>query len=373
MNGFREVVVDLDAIEANTRRMVEVLDGAALIAVVKADGYGHGALPAAEAALRGGAAMLATAELAEAELLRDAGIDARLLCWLHGPDTPFDRAARRGIELGVSSARQLERAAEAGATVHLKLETGLGRNGIAPGDWPGVFARAAQLEAAGASDGFRVAGVMTHLSNTSPEDDREALALFRSGVDAARAAGLDPELVHAAASAAAIDLPESRFTAARIGLALYGLSPFDDERDSAALGLRPAMSLRATVIAVRRVAAGHGVSYGYLHRTEQETGLALVPLGYADGVPRQASTAGVVTIGGREYPQRGRIAMDQFVVETGDDAVAVGDEAVLFGDPSRGEPAVERWADAANTINYEIVTRMGARPGRVYRGGTVAR
>ncbi|MGO3885403.1 MAG: alanine racemase [Mycetocola sp.] len=343
--------------------MRELVDGVTLIAVVKADAYGHGAVPAALAALRGGADLLATAELAEAVALRRAGITARLLCWLHGPNTPFEEAASDGIELGVSSVDQLDRAAAADAAVHLKLETGLGRNGVAPEDWAELFRVAAQHEAAGRT---RVVGIMTHLSNTSVEDDRAAIALFRRGVGGARAAGLEPELIHAAASAAAIDLPESRFTAVRIGLALYGLSPFDDGRDSAALGLRPAMSVRAQISAVRRVPAGHGVSYGYVYRTESESGLALVPLGYADGVPRQASHAGVVTVDGVEFPQRGRIAMDQFVIGTGEATLAVGDVAVLFGDPGRGEPAVERWAEAANTINYEIVTRMGARPGRVY-------
>lgn len=366
MSNFREIRVDLDAIEANTRHLVELFDGVAVIAVVKADGYGHGALASARAALRGGASAIATAELAEALRLRQAGVQGRLMCWLHGPETAFAPAVEHGIDLGVSSMEQLERAASVGAAVHLKLETGLGRNGVAPEDWDAVFAAAARAEANGST---RVVGIMTHLSNTSVEDDRAALAAFADGVERARRAGLSPELVHAAASAAAIDLPESRFNAVRIGLALYGLSPFDDGRDSAALGLRPAMSMRARIAAVRRVPAGHGVSYGYVYRAPVETALALVPLGYADGVPRQASDHGVVSVNGREYRQRGRIAMDQFVIVTPDEPLAVGDEAVLFGDPARGEPAVERWAEAAGTINYEIVTRVGARPERRYLGG----
>lgn len=302
---MREALIDTTAITENVRHLRRLTDSD-VIAVVKADGYGHGALRSAVAALAGGASRLGVADVAEAIALRRAGIDAPILAWLHAPV---------------------------------------------------VFAEAARLERIGK---LRVVGIFSHLSNTSPADDRAALDRFTESLALASSLGLTPPLRHLAASHAAIDLPEARFGCVRLGIAMYGLSPFAD-RTSADLGLRPAMSLRAAVAAVRRVPAGQGVSYGYTHRTEGETTLALVPLGYADGVPRAASGGGAVRIGGGTFPVAGRIAMDQFVVDVGDHPVAVGDEAMLFGDPTLGAPAVEEWADSAGTINYEIVTRIGPR------------
>jgi alanine racemase len=358
---MREATIDVGAIEDNVRHLHRLI-GVEVIAVVKADGYGHGAARSAAAALAGGASRLGVADVAEALALRRSGIDAPILAWLHAPGTTFGEAVERGIELGISSLDQLNAAAAAStgdrpAVVHLKLETGLGRNGLAAGEDRIVFAEAARLERLGR---IRVEGIFSHLSNASPDADRTALARFEDGVAAAGAAGLTPRLRHIAATHAAIDLPEARLNCVRLGIGIYGLSPFDD-RSSAELGLRPAMTLRAAVAAVRRVGAGQGVSYGYDYTTARETTLALVPLGYADGVPRQASDAGPVTIGGQGFRVAGRIAMDQFVVDVGDIDVSVGDEATLFGDPTLGAPAATAWADAADTINYEIVTRIGAR------------
>jgi alanine racemase len=361
---FREAIIDLDAIADNVRHF-RALTGVEVIAVVKADAYGHGAATAAVAALSGGATRLGVAEIAEGLNLRRQGIHAPIMAWLHQPGERFVEAAEADIEVGISSFDQLEAAGNAASVdrpvgIHLKIETGLSRNGIAPGDWQRVFAEAARLERIGR---VRIVGLFSHLSNTSPQDDRTALARFERGVEAAAAFGIHPEIRHIAATAAAIDLPETRLDAVRIGIGLYGLSPFDD-RSSSELGLRPAMTLRAAVAAVRRVPAGTGVSYGYAHRTDRETSLALVPLGYADGVPRQASGRGPVTIGGRRFAVAGRIAMDQFVVDVGDTHVAVGDEVVLFGDPTLGVPSATEWANAASTINYEIVTRIGPRVAR---------
>ncbi|MFI8632451.1 alanine racemase [Microbacterium sp. NPDC077663] len=357
----REAVIDVGAIEHNVRHLARVTDSE-VIAVVKANGYGHGAVRSGRAALAGGAARLAVADVGEALELRAGGIDAPVLAWLHAPGADFAQAAAAYIELGVSSLDQLRAAAAAGSperpvTVQLKVETGLGRNGIAPADYGTVFAEAAEFERQGA---IRVVGIFSHLSNTSADDDRTALSRFTVAQAAAGAAGLRPTLRHIAASHAALSLPEARLGCVRLGVAIYGLSPFDD-RSSADLGLRPAMTLRAAVAAVRRVPAGQGVSYGYLHRTTSESTLALISMGYADGVPRAASGAGPVSIGGRTFRVAGRIAMDQFVVDVGDVPVAVGDEAVLFGDPTTGVPAATDWAEAAGTINYEIVTRIGPR------------
>lgn len=359
--ALREATVDVGAIEDNVRHLRR-LTGSEVIAVVKADGYGHGAVRSALAALAGGASRLGVSDITEALALRRAGIDAPIVAWLHAPGADFAEAAALGIELGISSLEQLQKAA-AGASadrpvgVHLKLETGLSRNGIAPEEYRVAFAEAARLERIGR---VRVIALFSHLSNASTEDDRAALRAFEEGVAAAASLGLAPPLRHIAATHAAIDLPEARLGCVRIGIGIYGLSPFDD-RTSADLGLRPAMTLRGTVAAVRRVPAGKGVSYGYDYRAPAETTLALVPLGYADGVPRQASGAGPVVIGGRRFTVAGRIAMDQFVVDVGDAPVAVGDTAVLFGDPTLGVPSATEWADAAGTINYEIVTRIGPR------------
>ncbi len=359
--ALREAVVDVGAIEDNVRHLRRLTDSE-IIAVVKADGYGHGAVRSALAALAGGATRLGVSDITEALALRRAGIDAPIVAWLHAPGADFAEAAARGIELGISSLEQLQQAAAAASAdrpvgVHLKLETGLSRNGVAPEDYRVVFAEAARLERIGR---VRVIALFSHLSNASVQDDRAALRAFEEGIGIAATLGLAPPLRHLAATHAAIDLPESRLGCVRIGIGLYGLSPFAD-RTSADLGLRPAMTLRGAVAAVRRVPAGKGVSYGYDYRAERDTTLALVPLGYADGVPRQASGAGPVSIGGRRFTVAGRIAMDQFVVDVGDASVAVGDEVVLFGDPTLGAPAATDWADAAGTINYEIVTRVGPR------------
>ncbi len=358
---LREALIDVGAISANVRHLRRLTESE-VIAVVKADGYGHGAVRSAVAALEGGATRIGVADIGEAMALRRAGITAPVLAWLHAPGASFDEAASVGVELGISSYDQLQRAAAAASGgrpvgVHLKLETGLGRNGIAPDDYRVVFAEAARLERIGRLD---VIGLFSHLSNASRDDDRAAVRVFEEGVAAAASLGLAPRLRHIAASYAAIDLPESRMGCVRLGISIYGLSPLAD-RSSADLGLRPAMTLRAPVAAVRRVPAGHGVSYGYDYRTQRETTLALIPLGYADGVPRAASGRGPVSVGGKPFAVAGRIAMDQFVVDVGDHPVAVGDEAVLFGDPTLGVPAAVDWADAAGTIDYEIVTRIGPR------------
>lgn len=361
----REIRIDLAAYASNIERLRAIVAPARTMAVVKADAYGHGALPIARAAVDAGADFLGVADVAEALQLRAAGIDAPLLAWLHPPGARFAEALAAGVELGVSSLEQLESIAAAAepstvATVHLKLDTGLGRNGATATDAPALFDRAHALETAGR---IRVRGLFSHLSGTSVADDREQLAVFAVLVDAARAAGLDPELRHLAASAAALTIPETRLDLVRLGIAGYGLQP-DPAIDVAALGLRPVMELSAAVAAVKRVPAGQGVSYGYRYRAERETTLALVPLGYADGVPRAASGSGPVVIGGRRFVVAGRVAMDQFVVDVGDAPVRVGDRAVLWGDPAAGAPSASDWAEASDSIPYEMVTRVGARPDR---------
>ena len=374
--ALREAVIDLGALAWNVGRLREVVGTEHVMAVVKANAYGHGAVECARAAVAGGADWLGVADIDEALQLRDAGIEAPILAWLHHPEADFAEAIEVGVDIGVSSVRQLEAVASARralvergalhgqAFVQLKLETGLSRNGISEPDWDAVFARARELERAG---DIVVRGIFSHLSNASPDDDRAALAVYRRGLDRASAAGLDPELRHLAASAAALSLPDARFNLVRLGISIYGLSPFGG-RSAAELGLRPVMTLRGRVAAVRRVPADTGVSYDYTYRTPSATTLALVPLGYAEGLPRSASNRASVWLAGGLHRVSGRIAMDQFVVDVGQSPVAVGDPVVVFGDPADGVPSADDWAEAAGTINYEIVTRIGNRVRRLYRG-----
>ncbi|MEP6842623.1 MAG: alanine racemase [Pseudolysinimonas sp.] len=361
---FREARIDLDALRSNFTILRDRVAPAMVMAVVKADAYGHGAELVARAVSDAGAEWLGVVDLDEAFALRRAGITTPTLAWLHGPSADFGAAVEAGIDIGISSLGQLERAAAAGpAVVQLKVDSGLSRNGIAPAERAAVFERAAALEGRG---GIRVRGIFSHLSNTSAGDNDRQRAVFDEAVDEARSAGLEPELRHLAATQAALEQPAMRFELVRIGIGLYGL-PAADSVDAAALGLRPVMQLSAAVAAVRRVPAGTHVSYGYTHRTAHGTTLALVPLGYADGVPRAASSRGSVLINGRLCPVVGRIAMDQFLVDAGDSRVEVGDRAVLWGDPADGSPSAEDWAAAADTIGYEIVTRVGPRVPRVAR------
>ena len=333
------------------------------MAVVKADGYGHGVVTAARAALDAGFDHLGVADLDEAFELRAAGIDAPVLAWLQGSVIDVAAAAEAGITLGISSRAQLDQVAAGGhrTAVHLKVDTGLSRNGVAEEEWGAIVDRLAVHVHSGA---VRLDGVFSHLSNTSPDDDRAQITAFERFLDALRSGGLEPGIRHLAASAAALDHPAAHYDMVRFGIALYGIAPEPHLRD--VLPLRPAMRLSAEVVGVKRVPAGSGVSYGYVHRTSAPTTLALIPLGYADGVPRSALEA-KVRIGDATLPVIGRVAMDQFVVNAGDTPVSIGDRAVLWGDPADGDPHVDDWADAAGTIAYELVTRLGRRVHRTQR------
>jgi alanine racemase len=361
---LREARIDLAAVRSNLAILRGKVAPARVLGVVKAQGYGHGAVEVARALADEGVDWLGVADLGEALQLRAAGIPTPILSWLHGPDVDAEAAAAHDIDLGVSTIDQLERAAEAGATIQLKVDTGLSRNGFAPAEAVTAFALAADHERHGR---LRVRGLFSHLSNTSPEDDAAQTALFAELVDAARDAGLDPELRHLGATQAALTRPDARLDLVRLGIGLYGIE-YGEDADPAAMGLRPVMELGATVVAVRRVPAGTGISYGFVDRTARDTTLALVPVGYADGVPRAASGRAEVAIHGVRYPQVGRIAMDQFLVDVGDAPVAVGDRAVLWGDPAHGAPRAADWARAAGTIGYEIVTRVGPRVTRSFHG-----
>ncbi|MCU1545146.1 MAG: alanine racemase [Homoserinimonas sp.] len=360
---MREAVVDLSAISHNVETLRRLTDTVHTMAVVKAAGYGHGAIAAAQAALDGGADWLGVADIAEAQELRDAGITSPVLAWLHDPAERFDEALTAGIDIGVSSLAQLDAVAAAAsrssvtAQVHLKVDTGLSRNGLAADAWSRAFDAAAEYQRRGL---VQVRGIFSHLSNASAGDDLAQTAIFEWAVERAAAVGLEPEVRHLAATCGALRTPQSRFDLVRFGIGIYGLSPLA-EKSSAELGLRPALELSASIVSVKKVPTGSGVSYGFSYRTQGESTLALVPLGYGDGIPRHASNRAPVAINGKMYRIAGRVAMDQFVVDLGADEAAVGDRAVLFGDPTSGAPSADDWATACDTINYEIVTRIGGR------------
>jgi alanine racemase len=356
--------VDLAAIRHNVSHVRDLVGPAQVMSVVKADAYGHGALPVARAALAGGATWLGTALVPEALALRADGIEAPLLSWLHTGSTDFAAAVAAQVDLGVSGweLEPIARAAATGVTarVHLKIDTGLGRNGCPPDLWPDLVARAMAAEAEGT---VKVVGVFSHFA-VADEPERaetsEQLAAFHAAVAVAEAAGASIEVRHIANSPALLSRPDTHLDLVRCGLATYGLSPYPDKTPGD-LGLRPAMRLSTRVANVKRVPAGQGVSYGLRWHAPVPTTLALIPLGYADGIPRIAES-GPVQILGRTYRAVGRVAMDQFVLDLGPDADPedfLGAEAVLFG--GEADPSVTEWADAAGTINYEVVTRISAR------------
>jgi alanine racemase len=356
-----EIQVDLRAIRDNVAIM-KAGTSAEIMAVVKGDGYGHGMVPSARAALAGGATWLGVCTIAEALGLRRAGIETPILAWLWAPGAPLPDAVRDNVDLSVASESQLAelvaRTDGRTARVHLKIDTGLSRSGATPADWPALVEAAAKAQADGDVD---VVGVWSHFAHadgpTLETTDRQ-LRLFDEGLETAAAAGLTPKFRHIANSAATLTRPDAHYDLVRPGIAIYGLSPMPERAPE--FGLTPAMTARATVILTKRVPAGQGVSYGHTYTTGAETTLAVIPFGYADGVPRHASNVGPVQLGGAIRTIAGRVCMDQFVLDCGDDPVAPGDVATLFGSGAYGEPTADDWAAAIDTINYEIVTRIGS-------------
>ncbi len=367
-----EAVVDLDAIRGNVATL-KAGTSAEVMAVVKADGYGHGLLESARAALAGGATWLGTATVDEALALRRGGIEVRALAWLWTPgETDTVRAAvEADVDLSASSTWQLAIIAAAArqsgrtARVHLKIDTGLSRNGAYVDDWPDL------VRAAAAESAVQVVGIWSHFAYADqpghPTIGRQ-LEAFRAALEVAEAIGVRPEVRHIANSAATLTMPEAHFDLVRPGIAVYGLTPVPEQGD---FGLTPAMTLRSGLAGVKRVHAGEGVSYGHAYTTERDTTLALIPLGYADGIPRHATNVGPVSINGHTFTISGRVCMDQFVVDVGDLDVSESDEAILFGADPDGPRAID-WAEAIGTIHYEIVTRIGPRVPRTYRGGAGA-
>jgi len=370
----RWVTIDHSALAHNINTIAKWVKPAQVMAVVKADAYGHGAIEVAQTAVAAGATWLGTAHVREALALREAGITAPLLAWLHTINTPFDAAVAQNIDLGVSgpeieAVAEAARAADLPARVHLKIDTGLSRNGAVPEVWDALCRRAAELQQAGL---VRVVGVFTHFAVADDPVGESAvdeqLRSYHEAVEIARKHGLTVDVRHVANSPALLSRPDTHLDMVRAGVAIYGLSPFVD-RAAEDLGLRPVMSFGTTVAHNKPANEGTGVSYGYAYRCETPTRLALIPVGYADGVPRSAEGA-PVWIEGRYYQVNGRIAMDQFVVDLhtsrDDETTApVGSQAELFG--TNSGIAADAWAQAAGTINYELVTRIGSRVPRVHK------
>lgn len=367
-----QATVDLDAIAHNVRQLQRYAGEAEVMAVVKAGGYGHGLVESAEAARRGGARWLGVALLEEAVALRAAGDTGPILAWLPTPGADFQTCIELGIDISlaghwmVAEVAQAARRAGATARVHLKADTGLGRSGVTPETWNPFVEQVMQQCADGV---FEAVGIWSHLAYAdSPHHSTipRQIEAFECALSSARDLGLTPQYRHLANSAATLCLPQTHYDLVRPGIAVYGLSPGSEVGSEAELGLRPAMQLSARLVETKRLPAGHGVSYAHEYVTPRETTVGLVPLGYADGIFRSASGKGPVLAGGKPRTVAGRVCMDQFVVDLGDDDLKAGDEVIVFGDGSSGEPTVHDWAAASGTIAYEIVTTVGPRVPRVF-------
>ncbi len=370
--------INLGAIEHNVGVLKELAGSAAMMAVVKADAYGHGLVPSAEAALRGGADWLGTAQLGEALALREEGVRAPLLTWLHTRGADFGRAIAADIEIGVSAPWAVEEVQAAAQTlgvtarIQLKADTGLGRNGAytASDDWADLVRCAARAQAEGA---VQVTGMFTHFAYADSPNHPTVRAqeeAFAAAVTVAEREGLRSLLRHMSNSAATLTNPGAAWDMVRPGLAVFGLSPVPDVGDSAHFDLVPAMGVTARAATVKRVPAGQGVSYGHSFTTKRPTTLVDVPVGYSDGLPRHASNAIEVQIAGQRAPIAGRVCMDQFVVDATGLQISAGDEITLFGAGLHGEPTAQEWAVAVGTIDYEIVTRFGPGLPRIYVGAS---
>lgn len=360
--GLAEAVIDLSVVRDNVQTIHKHLrPGTEVLAVVKADAFGHGAVQVARTAVEAGATWLGVARADEALQLRAAGLTVPILTWLYDATELLLLA---DIDVSVSTVAELHQVVSAPNVhnVQLKLDTGLHRGGSAPDQWIELTRAAEHYEALGA---VRVRGIWSHLSHGDELDashSRRQLELLRTGVALARRAGLVPEVVHLANSSGAITLDAPDCNLVRIGAALFGI----DEVDA---GVRPPMRLVTKVARVRRIRAGEGVSYGHDYVASRDTTIALIPLGYADGIPRIAAGQASVLCRGVRMPVLGRITMDQFVVDAGELPIEPGEPVTVFGDGSDGEPTAADWADWSGTIPHEIYCGLGPRVPRRYVEG----
>ncbi len=374
MDGRPEALVDLDAIQANVGALRRHVGSAQVMAVVKSDGYGHGMVASARAALAGGASWLGVLQLADAIELRRAGITEPVLS-LHGcPDAAHAEAIRRSIDLTVGTTELVDQIAlEAEgvgrpARLHLEADTGMARGGATAYDWPGLVRAALAAEAAGL---VQVVGLWSHFACADVPGHPsigDQLAAFRSAVALAERAGVRPEVRHLANGPATLTLPDSHFDLVRPGGAVFGLCTLPGGVPD---WLRPAMTVRARLIQVKRVPSGLPVSYGHRYATAAETALGLLALGYNEGVPRLASNAPrLMFTRGRRVPIAGTVNLNHVILDLGAGPAEAGDEVILFGPGDQGEPTAQEWAEALGTISYEIVTRFTGKVPRTYCGVT---
>ena len=357
---MRRALIDAVALSSNVANLRKSAPADHTMVVVKANGYGHGAVTAARAALEGGADWLGVADITEALELRAAGVTAPLLAWLHAAREDFASAVDAGITIGVSTLNQLDALALCDSpSVHLKVDSGLGRNGIGRAEREEFFRRAAELHHAGA---LRIEGVMSHLAGTSRASDLSQAEEFENALTVLAELGVSPVIRHLAASAGAVEHPSLRYDMVRFGISAYGLTA---SAHTSSTPLTPVMTLESEVVQLKRLRAGDGVSYNHTWVAAKDTTVALVPLGYADGIPRSASGRAEVSLRGERFPVVGRIAMDQIVIDLGDGSAELGDTVTVWGNPAEGAPGAEDWADWAGTIGYEIVTRVGHRVTRI--------
>jgi alanine racemase len=360
--------VDLGALAHNVRLLRAASAPAQLMAVVKADGYGHGAVPIARAALDAGATWLGVAMVDEAVVLRDHGIEDPILVLSEPRPDEMATAVEQRVRVAVYSEAGIAAIAAAAeidgsvVPVHLKVDTGMRRVGATPADTPVLAAAIAEQPS------LDLEGLWTHCAvSDEPENEFTAVQIdrFEEVLQAVADRGLQPRLVHTANSAASMAHPRSHFDIVRCGIAIYGVSPSADTADL--LDLQPVMRLVSEVTLVKRVAAGDGVSYGHQYAAPRDTTIATVPIGYADGVPRRLfATGGEVLVRGQRYSIAGVVTMDQLMLDCGDDDIAVGDEVVLIGRQGEQEITANEWGDRLGTIGYEIVCGISARVPRVY-------
>ena len=371
-----EAVIDLAAVRSNLAVFEAAVGGPQVMAVVKADAYGHGMARIAQEARSIGVPWLGVALLSEARALRQSGDTGRILAWLWAPGDPeLESCVSSDVDISVSSLWALAEVAEHAqrvgvrARVHLKVDTGLSRNGASLDGWAGLVAAAREAQDAGA---IEVVGVWSHLANADLPGDSSVdhqRAQFEAAFAVAIDSGLDPEVRHLANTAAALDYPDTRYDLVRVGIGMYGVPP-STPGSAAALGLTSVMTLRSRLALVKTIPAGQSVSYGSSWTAQRATRVGLVPLGFADGVPRSASGRAEVLLAGVRCSVIGRIAMDQFVIAIDDriDDARAGDEVVVFGDEASGAPTADDWAVASDSIGYEIVTRVSGRVPRRYVG-----
>ena len=380
MENRAEVLIDLGAIRENIKYLM-AKSGKPALAVVKADGYGHGLLPVAKSALSAGASWLGVALLEEARALRQGGINAPIIAWLTPVTDDFASAISEDIDIAIPSLAHLEAITSAArslgkcARIHLEVDTGMSRGG-ALNEWSELVSSAKSYQDSGL---IKVIGIWSHFARADEaghEFNNKQLENFKSAVAEAKSVGITPEVIHLSNSAAAINDADSHFDLLRLGIAIYGLSPdFSHMGSSEKLNLKPAMSIRARIHLVKDIPAGSQVGYGGSAITKVDTKLGVIAMGYSDGIPRNANSSAGVLVGNKRAPIIGRVSMDQFVVDLGRDSSAkAGDWAYIIGSnpsdsyTSASSYTADSWASASATINYEIVTRIAARVKRIYQG-----